>query len=232
MTAGNGEQTTSQQQGFWKLRHAAIGLGVLVLVIFAVRSCGGDADNETVVKSESGEKIPRHAIAVRIPATQSPARVAPGGQQSYQPPVYVQPPPGLPATDPDNPWAVQQQPAYNYGKQNAPRQSKMPGWGQRQPQRPLYSQPPGTGRYRPLEEKQRTARERRRVPVAPAPVWPVAPYDRLSGSSFGANGASPYAGTYPGYYGAAPYVGPGGYGDRWPGTYGYPGIVGPGARAW
>jgi len=231
MAAGNGEQTTSQQQGFWKLHHAAIGLGVLLVLVFAVRSCGGDADDETVVKSESGEQIPRQAIVVQIPASQWPAQAVPGGQQFYQPPVYVQPQPALPTADPDNPWAVQKQPAYNYGNQSAPRQSQAPGWGQQQPQRPQYAQPPGTGQYRPLEEKPRTARESRSVPAVPAPVWPAAPYDRISGSSFGANGANPYGGAYPGYYGAAPYGSPGGYGGRWPGSYGYgyPGVVGPGA---
>jgi len=234
MAAGNGEQTTSQQQGFWKLHHAAIGLGVLLVLIFAVRSCGGDADDETVVKSESGEQIPRQAIVVQIPASQWPAQAVPGGQQPYQAPVYVQPQPALPTADPGNPWAVQKQPAYNYGNQSAPRQSQAPGWGQQQPQRPQYAQPPGTGQYRPLQEKPRAARESRSVPAVPtvpAPVWPAAPYDRLSGSSFGANGANPYGGAYPGYYGAAPYGSPGGYGGRWPGSYGYgyPGAVGPGA---
>jgi len=235
MAAGNGEQTTSQQQGFWKLHHAAIGLDVLLVLIFAVRSCGGDADDETVVKSEPGEEIPRQAIVVQIPASQWPAQVvAPGGQQSYHPPVYAQPQPALPTADPDNPWAVQRQPAYNPGYQSAARQSQAPGWGRQQPQRPQYAQPPGTGQYRPLEEKPRTARESRSVPAVPtvpAPVWPAAPYDRRSGSSFGANGANPYGGAYPGYYGSAPYGSRGGYGGRWPGSYGYgyPGIVGPGA---
>jgi hypothetical protein len=240
MAAGNGEQTTGQQQGFWKLHHAAIGLGVLLVLIFAVRSCGGDADDETVVKSESGEQAPRQAIVVQIPAAQWPAQATPGAQQSYQPPVYVQPQlyvqpqPAAPTADPGNPWAVQRQPAPNYGNQSASRQSQAPAWGRQQPQQPQYSQPPGTGQYRPLEEKPRAARESRSVPVVPVPVRPVAPYDRRSGSSFGANGANPYAGAYPGYYGAAPYVGPGGYGARPPGGYGYgyPGTVGPGAWAW
>ncbi len=232
--AGNGEQTTSQQQGFWKLHHAAIGLGALLLLIFAVRSCGGDADDEAVVKSESGGQTPRQAIVVQIPATQWSAQVAPGGPQSYQPPVYVQPQPALPTADPDNPWAVQRQPAYNAGNQSARRQSQATGWGRQQPQRPQYTQPPGTGQYRPLDENPRKARESRSVPVpaVPAPVWPAAPYDRPSGSSFGANGANPYAGAYPGYYGATPYGSPGGYGAGWPGSYGYPGgypgLVGPG----
>ena len=233
MAAGSGEQTTSQQQGFWKPRHAAIGVGVLLLVIFAVRSCGGDADDETVANSESGENIPRQAIVVQIPATQwPPVQVAPAGQQFYQPPVYAQPQPALPTADPENPWAVRQQPAYSHENRRAPQQSQAPGWGRQQPQRPRYSQPPGVGQYRPLEEKPRMARESRRVvPTVPAPVQPAAPYDRRSGSSFGANGANPYAGSYPGYYGAAPYVGPGGYGAHRPGGYGYgyPGIVAPGA---
>jgi len=156
MAAGNGEQTTGQQQGFWKLHHAAIGLGVLFVLIFAVRSCGGDADDETVVKSESGEQAPRQAIVVQIPAQQWPAQVAPGAQQSYQPPVYVQPQiyvqpqpqPALPTADPGNPWAVQRQPAPNYGNQSVSRQSQAPAWGRQQPQQPpQYAQPPGTSHW-------------------------------------------------------------------------------------
>lgn len=234
MAAGSGEQTASQRQGFWKPRHAVIGAGVLLLVIFAVRSCGGD-DEEKAAKLEMGDPPPRQAIAVQIPASQRPARVAPGAQQSYQPPVYdvPQPQPALPSADPGNPWAVRQQPAPNYGSRNVPQRSPTSGWGRQQTQRPQYSQPPGTARYRPLDEKPRASRESRSVPVAPAPVRPAAPYDRRSGSSFGNNGANPYAGGYPGYYGTTPYVGPGGYGGYGAGLpgnygYGYPGIIGPG----
>ncbi|MFQ5644193.1 MAG: hypothetical protein ACE5FQ_10925 [Thiogranum sp.] len=235
MAADNGEQATVQQPGFWKPRHAVIGGAVLLLLILAVRSCGGDADDAKVAGSESGDETPRQAIVVQIPASQWPpqAAPAPGGQPAYQPPVYVQPQAPLPSADSGNPWAVQrQQPAADAGGRNTGRQAQSRGWGQPQPQRPRYSQPPGTGQYRPLDEQQSRAGSRSAPTVAPPPLpaWPAAPYDRPAGSSFGANGASPYAGAYPGYYGAAPYVGPGGYGGRWPGAYGYgyPGIAGPG----
>ncbi|GEM_PF-2071061 len=226
--ADNGEQLTVQPQGFWKPRHAVSGLGVILLLVLAVRSCGGDED-ETTAKSKAGEDTPRQAIVVQIPASQWPVPPAPRGQALSQPPVYGQPQPAAPTVDPENPWAVQRRPAYGYGNRNVQQPSQSTGWGQQRLQRPQYSQPPGTGQYRPLDDQADRARQNRTVAPAPAPVRPVAPYDRLSGSSFGSGGVNPYAGAYPGYYGAAPYMGPGAYGG-WPGGYGYgyPGITGPG----
>ncbi|HHH43759.1 MAG TPA: hypothetical protein ENK49_06445 [Gammaproteobacteria bacterium] len=239
MAADNGEQVTVQQQGFWKPRHAVIAGAVLLLLIMAVRSCGGDADDAQVAEQKSGDEKPRQAIVVQIPADQWPRQGVPpvSGQQVYQPPVYVQPQAAPPSADPGNPWAVRQSPAATAGRRSSSRQRQSGSWGQPQQQRPQYVQPPGSGQYRPLNESPRKARENQRaapVPVAPAPppAWPVAPYDRPAGSSFGENGANPWAGAYPGYYGAAPYAGPGGYAGRWPGGgygYGYPGFVGPGA---
>jgi hypothetical protein len=127
----------------------------------------------------------------------------------------------LPATDPGNPWAVQQ-PAYSYGAQ--PPQTQQ--WGQTRRQPPVYSQPPGSGQYRPLDEKSHRAQQSRSA----AAVRPAAPYDRRAGSSFGGDGSSyPNSGAYPGYYGGTPYGGA--YGGGWSGGgLGYPGAGWPGYR--
>ena len=126
----------------------------------------------------------------------------------------------LPATDPGNPWAVQQ-PTYSYGAQRAPQAQQ---WGQSRSQPPVYSQPPGSGQYRPLDEK--SHRSQQSSSSTTSAVRPAAPYDRRAGSSFGGNegGASyPYSGAYPGYYGGTPYGVPA-YGGGWPaGGLGYPG---------
>jgi hypothetical protein len=282
--ADNGKQAATQPAGFWKIRHAGMGLGALLLVIVVVRSCGGDAEDERF-EAESGNAVPRQAIAVKIPAPQwqgqyppaqqqqpaygypaqqqQPAYGTPAQQQqpaygypaqqqqpaygypaqqqqpAYGTPAQQQQQPAygypaqqlqqqrqLPATDPGNPWAVQQ-PAYSYGAQQTQQ------WGQTRRQPPVYSQSPGSGQYRPLDEKPHTAQQRRRsaAPTA-ATGWPsAAPYDRLSGSSFGgAGGTYPYTGSYPGYYGGTSYGAPA-YGGGWPGGgLGYPGAGWPGYR--
>jgi hypothetical protein len=273
--ADNGKQAATQPAGFWKIRHAVMGLGGLLLAIVLLRSCGGDGVDE-MVEAEPEDAVPRQAIAVKIqpdaqwqaqypppqqpyqaptqPQQQQPGYGYPAQQQQpaygypaqQQPPGYGYPaqqqqpgygypaqqqPPAygypaqqlrqqgqLPTADAGNPWAVQQQPAYGYG---AP-----PQWGETQRQPLLYSQPPGSGQYRPLDEKPQTAQQRR---SAPATGWTAAPYDRPSGSSFGGNAGAgyPQAGGYPGYYGGAPYGAPG-YGAGWPGSPGYPGAGWPG----
>jgi hypothetical protein len=280
MTDNGKQEAATQPAGFWKIRHAVMGLGALLLVIVMVRSCGGDGVDETV-EVESDGAVPRQAIAVKIPPDpqwqgqyapppqgyqgpaapqqqqpgygyppqqqqpgygypaqqqpgygyppqqQPPTRGYPAQQQQpgygypaqQQPPAYGYPAQQLrqqgqlPSADAGNPWAVQQQPAYGYG---AP-----PQWGETQRQPLLYSQPPGSGQYRPLDEKPQTAEQRR---SAPATGWTTAPYDRPSGSSFGGNAGSgyPYAGGYPGYYGGARYGVPG-YGTGWSGGPTYPG---------
>ena len=237
----NGKQSATQAAGFWKLRHAGMGLGALLLVIVVMRSCGGDAEDERF-KAESGDAAPRHAIAVKIPAPQwqgqyppaqqvpayptqqqqQPAYGYPAQQLQQQQPAYGYPAQQrqqqrqLPATDPGNPWAVQQ-PAYSDGAQRAPQTRQ---WGQTRRQPPVYSQPPGSGQYRPLDEKPRRAQQGSSAPA----VRPAAPYDRRSGSSFGGNDtAHPYSGAYPGYYGGTPYGVPA-YGGGWPGGgLAYPG---------
>jgi hypothetical protein len=95
----------------------------------------------------------------------------------------------------------------------------------------VYTQPPGSGQYRPLDEKPRTAQQRRSAAPTTATGWSSAPYDRRSGSSFGGNGTSqPYSGGSPGYYGGTPYGAPA-YGGGWPGGgLGYPGAGYPGYR--
>ena len=223
----NGKQTATQSAGFWKIRHAGMGLGALLLVIVVMRSCGGDAEDERF-KAESGDAAPRHAIAVKIPAPQWQGQYPPAQQvpayptQQQQQPAYgypaqqLQQQRQLPATDPGNPWAVQQ-PAYSDGAQRAPQTRQ---WGQTRRQPPVYSQPPGSGQYRPLDEKPRSAQQS----SSAAAVRPAAPYDRRSGSSFGGNDtAHPYSGAYPGYYGGTPYGVPA-YRGGWPADgLGYPG---------
>ena len=151
---------------------------------------------------------------------QQPAYGYPAQQQQQQPAYgypaqQLQQQRQLPATDPGNPWAVQQ-PAYSYGAQRAPQTQQ---WGQTRRQPPVYSQPPGSGQYRPLDEKPRRAQQSSSAPA----VRPAAPYDRRSGSSFGGNGSAYPSGAYPGYYGGAPYGVPA-YGGGWPaGGLGYPG---------
>ena len=246
----NGKQTATQSAGFWKIRHAVMGLGTLLLAIVVLRSCGGDAEDERF-EAQSGDGVPRQAIAVKIPPPQwqgqyppvqqqgqpQPGYVYPGQQQGQQPaygypaqqqgqqPAYgypaqqLQQQRQLPATDPGNPWAVQQ-PAYSYGAQRAPQAQQ---WGQSRSQPPVYSQPPGSGQYRPLDEKSRRSQQSSSTTSA---VRPAAPYDRRAGSSFGGNGGGasyPYSGAYPGYYGGTPYGVPA-YGGGWPaGGLGYPG---------
>ena len=261
----NDKQAASQASGFWKIRHAGMGIGAILLVIVVVRSCGGDAEDDRF-EAESGDAVPRQAIAVKIPSPQWQGQYPPAQQQGQYPPAQQQGqyPPAqqqgqypptqqrgqypptqqqqpaygypaqqqqqpaygypaqqlqqqrqLPATDPGNPWAVQQ-PAYSYGAQRTPQTQQ---WGQTRRQPPVYSQPPGSGQYRPLDEKPRSAQQS----SSAAAVRPAAPYDRRSGSSFGGNGSSYPSGAYPGHYGSAPYGVPA-YGGGWPaGGPGYPG---------
>ena len=269
----NDKQAATQPAGFWKIRHAVMGLGALLLVIVVVRSCGGETEDEKL-EADAGEAIPRTSVAVKIPtpqwqgqypsaqqqarqalshpqqqqpygypaqqqqpaygypSQQQPGYAYPSEQQPHGYPSQQQQPPGsygypaqqpqqpqLPATDPGNPWAVQR-PVYGQG---APQTQQ---WGQSRRQPPVYSQPPGSGQYRPLDEKPRAAQRRSAAPPATTTGWQSAPYDRPAGSSFGSNAGSayPHAGEYPGYYGAAPYGAPA-YGGGWPGGagLGYPG---------
>ena len=289
----NDRQAANQPVGFWKIRHAVMGLGALLLVIVFVRSCDGDAEDEKL-EADAGDAIPRTSVAVKIPAPQwqgqqptvqqqarqtlarppqqqpaygyptqqqqpaygyptqqqqpaygyptqqqQPAYGYPTQQQqpaygypTQQQPAYGYPAqqpqqqPQLPAADRGNPWAVQQ-PAYSYGSQPVPQRRQ---WGQaRRPPPVDYSQPSAGSQYRPLDEKPHTAQKRRATPP-PATGQPTAPYDRLSGSSFGDNTTSyPHAGSSPGYYGGTPYGVPA-YGGGWPagGGLGYPGAGWPG----
>jgi len=248
---GNGKQAATQAAGFWKIRHAVMGLGALLLVIVVIRSCGGDAEDERF-EAGSRDAVPRQAIAVKIPAPQWQEQYPPAQQQqpAYNYPAQQQQQPAygypaqqqqqpaygypaqqqqqpaygypaqqqrqLPATDPGNPWAVQQ-PVYSYGAQRTPQTQQ---WGQTRRQPPVYAQPPGSGQYRPLDEKKARSAQQSSSTAA---VRPAAPYDRRTGSSFGGNGSSYPSGAYPGYYGGTPYGVPA-YGGGWPaGGPGYPG---------
>ncbi len=233
--------------GFWKLHHLVIGLVVLVVLVMMFRACGSDED-EAEVSATGDKEQPRQAIAVQVPATQLPSQpsvVPPAGLQSQQPgygyapqvapqqyapqvapqgyapqvaPQVLQP--SQPAVPSSNPWSTRTQPQ-SYGNYQSQH------WGQSQRNRQQsYVQQPGTSQqYRPLEQPQAAAPAAR--PVAPQPqvVYPAAPYDSLSGSSFG-NRVYPYGGAYPGQYGAGAYGVPGGIyapgvapGLGWPGYY-------------
>ncbi len=192
--------------GFWKLHHLVIGLVVLVVLVMMMRGCGSDEDESEAVSSVENEQ-PRQAIVVQIPASQLPPqqsvdpRTDLRSQQQhygYAPqvaPQVLQPAP--PAAPSSNPWSTRTHPQ-SYGS------AQPQHWGQPQRSRPqTYAQPPAaSSQYRPLEQPQVAAPAP--VPVRPAPqtqYYPVAPYDSLSGSSFGAP-AYPYGGAYPGQYGA------------------------------
>ena len=66
--SGSGSQTSSSGGGFWKLHHAAIGIAILLLMIFVVRSCGGESEDERI-DAEVDDAIPRQTIVVEVPAT-------------------------------------------------------------------------------------------------------------------------------------------------------------------
>lgn len=222
-TSSSSETTTTEKAppppppppapaGFWKLHHVVIGLVVLVVMVMLVRACG--SDEPEAQSSVDDTEQPRQAIVVQIPTSQLPLQQSvnpPAGLQSpqqgygYAPPAAPAPPPAASS----NPWSTRAQP-HSYGSH----QSQQ--WGQTQQSRPQsYSRLPGSGaQYRPLEQPQTV------VPVRPAPqpqvYYPAAPYDSLTGSSFGTP-VYPYGGgAYPGYYGQ-------------PGMYGMPGgVYGPG----
>jgi hypothetical protein len=129
--------------------------------------------------------------------------------------------PAPPAAPSSNPWSTRTQ-SQNYGSYQPQH------WGEPNRSRPQsYTQSPAAStQYRPLEQPQAVAPAP--APARPAPqpqYYPVAPYDSLSGSSFGTP-AYPYGGVYPGQYGAGMYGVPGGVyapggvpGIGWPGYY-------------
>ena len=123
-------------------------------------------------------------------------------QQQYVQPQYVQP--------------QYVQPQYVQPQYVQP-QYGQPQYGQPQYGQPQYGQP----QYRPLEPE--TAVETPRAPAVQQPVQsyqPVAPYNRLSGSSFGTPGYPYGGGAYPGSYGSGLYGAPAGiYAPAWPGHW-------------
>ncbi len=228
--SSDSQQTTRAPApaGFWKVRHAVIGLGVLAAVILLmVRGCG---DEEPEQQANSGTDKPRQAIVVQIPASQWPAPqqalqqppAPPQPGYGYVQPQVVAPQPQAPVSNGSNPWAVPTRPRSSYGQYGTQQQ-----WGQPQRRQPQYAQPSTGSQYRPLEPETTTQAPSAPAVQQPVPVYrPMAPYDRLSGSSFGTPGY-PYGGAYPGYYGQGVYGAPGGvYGPGWPGVtpgIGYPG---------
>jgi hypothetical protein len=189
------------------------GLGVVVVVVLMMRACDGDGDANEDKRHSNADDMPRQAIVVQIPAAQWPqpaAQLQPQVQQQL-PGAYGAPPPVQPHTGRDNPWAVRQQPTYAAGAQSGQQQ-----WGRVPPSMPQQYEPSVAAQYRPLQNEQQKQLVPQPAPQLAPPVqgyWPTAPYDRLSGSSFGTP-AYPY-GAYPGYYGA-------------PGIYGAPGVYNPG----
>lgn len=217
--------------GFWKIRHLAIVLGVLVLlVMLMLRGCGSDDAGEEIAGKEG---MPRQAIVVQIPASQwppvqqqVPVQPAPPQQPGYgyMPQQAVQP--QAPVADGGNPWAVQAPRSYEYRPSAGAQQ-----WGQTQQRpSPQYVPPAAGARYRPLEEDNNSTRAAPRPAAPPVQGYrPPAPYDRLSGSSFGESGQAypyPYGGAYPGsYYG---YGVPGATNPYMPGYPVVPGAGWPG----
>ena len=187
-----------------RISHNALKSAITALVILTVSACSDEEPQQQIEQRQ--EKSPQ-AIVVQIPAAQMPYPVA---QPGYMAPQRPRPEPV--ETDSGNPWAVKSQPG-SYG------QYRTRQWGQPQPPEPQYTQPDTGSRYRPLHPEPESR------PVAPAvrqqvPVYqPVAPYDRLYGSSFGPPSYPGYGGgAYPGYYPM-----PGGmYVPPWPGM-GWPG---------
>lgn len=216
--------SSTSPAGFWKPRHALIGLLVLAGVfMLMLRACGDDPQQERVGDSEA---VPRQAIVVQIPASQWPGAAQQLPQQGYRyaPQPLPAAPPAPAAGDSGNPWAVPKAQPHSYSAQGGSQ------WGQSQPARPQQRQyAPPTPQYRPLEESGSAGQGSRRQAPAPLPpvqgYRPMAPYDRRAGSSFG-NQGYPYG--YPGYY-AAPGAYPppgGGYAPGWPQAY--PGMAYPG----
>lgn len=205
----------------------AIGLGVVVLtIVLMVRGCGDDMADKQL---ESEQARPRQSIAVQIPTSQWPSAQQASPQQppgyGYVPQQPVQRQPVLPSNDGGNPWAVQSQPR-TYG------QPGYQQWGQEPPQgaQTQHDYTPVGPRFRPLESD---TEQQIPPPVsAPPPVpryYPVAPYDRPSGSSFGTPAypyGGGYGGAYPGYYGPDAYGAPGDF--YLPGWGGMPGPGRPG----
>jgi len=135
MTTQGTQANSAAPAGFWKLRHAVIGLGILMfLVIVMVRGCGDDEPEKQ--GNTEGDDMPRQGVVVQIPASQWPPQQAPVQPPAPQQPGYGYIPP-------------QQQPGYGYTQQQ-----QQPGYGYTQQQQPGYGnapqQQPGYG-YMPQQ---------------------------------------------------------------------------------
>lgn len=184
-------------------RHAVRNGMLSAPIMLTLGACSDDrAEQHANGRAEQA----RQTIVVQVPAATWPQPPTP---QYITPPLQRQ----APVSASGNPWAVQTQPR-EYG------QYRSQQWGQPQPRQPRYVQPPAGPQYRPLEPEPTAGTPQ--APVAPQPIQgyrTVAPYDRLSGSSFGTP-SYPYGGAYPGYYGPGPYGAPGAvYVPRWPGYW-------------
>lgn len=182
MTANGGQTVPQQQVGFWKIRHAVIGLGVLGLItLLLVRGCGEDAEDEP--QAEAGDAS-RQAVAVQVPAGQRPGQY-PAAQQPYGAPGYApqQPAYGYQQQQPAYAYP-QQQPGYSYQQQPAyGAQSQQPAYGY-QPQQPVYGTQPQQPAY---GYQQQPAYGYGQQGTAPQPQYPVTDPD------------NPWAARLPGY---------------------------------
>jgi hypothetical protein len=149
MTANGGQTVPQQQVGFWKIRHAVIGLAVLgVITLLVVRGCGGDAEDEQK-QAEAGDDAPRQAVAVQVPAVGQPPGQYPAAQQRpYGAPGYPQQQPAYGYQQQQPVYGTrQQQPAYGYQQQQPTYgvQQQQPGYAQQQPAYGYAQQQPAYG---------------------------------------------------------------------------------------
>jgi len=185
MTANGGQTVPQQQVGFWKIRHAVIGLGVLGLItLLVVRGCGEDTEDEQ--QAEAGGDAARQAVAVQVPAGQRAGQYRPA-QQPYGAPGYAPPQPayGYQQQQPAYGYQQQQQPAYGYQQQPAyGTQSQQPAYGT-QSQQPAYGyqQQPAYG----YGQQQQPAYGYGQQPGALQPQYPVT------------DPGNPWAAQVPGY---------------------------------
>ena len=146
MTANGGQAVPQQQVGFWKIRHAVIGLGVLGLItLLVVRGCGEDAEDEQQAVADG--EASRQAVAVQVPAAQRPGQYPPARQPHAAPGYAPQQPAYGYQQQPPAAAYPQQQPAYGYQQQQPAYgyQQQQPAYGYQQqpaygtqPQQPAY----------------------------------------------------------------------------------------------
>jgi hypothetical protein len=157
MAARDGHEVRQQNAGFWRIRHAIIGVAVIgFVVLLMMRSCG-DESEQGDESLRSGDAAPRQAVAVPVqpwPPTGYPQRgqggyaqqpgygYAQGVQPGYQQPGYGQQPGQAYGQQPDARYG-QGQPGYDY----APAGTPGYGYQQAQPSYGYAQQPRGGYQY-------------------------------------------------------------------------------------